>query len=370
MATAGVTLMAVGIEVARRLASRRRAELEKENEELRREIDALNKVAGQGVLGGSASDVVTRALGNVRGVNGMNRALWAMKAFVHEPPHFEYFDPVLTEQMCVMFKEIRLPMAEQTHELCFEPVSRSLFVTQMSNSVLVRIPVGARGLILDDQDAWRIGPADKFGNGISGLHNVSLSHRNPGCLWLTLQSSNTLLLVEATTMKLRRIIKCPTLLKRPDNTAALVGGPHCLRECPLTGDVWVALKGSVGCHPGEIPGLAEASGKTGFALAKERVCCDPKALRKRMNELNDMGTTRRPRRVSLFGSLTRTITIQTRTRTAVSYTRHNLALPWSPSTRPETVGSVRINRRRFFACRVDLRLRNTRRRRIKNLLFI
>lgn len=288
MATAGLALIALGTEVARRIASRRRAALEKENEELRREIDALNKVAGKGVLG-SSTNLVTRALGTVRGVNGMNRALWGMKAFVHEPPLFEYFDPVLTEQMCVVFKEVRLPMAEQTHELCYEPVSRSLFVTQMSNSVLVRIPVGARGLILDDQDAWRIGPTDKYGNGISGLHNVSLSHANPGCLWLTLQSSNTLLLIEATTLKLRRIFKCPTLLKRPDRTAALVGGPHCLRECPITGDIWVALKGSVGCHPGEIPGLAAASGKTGFALAKERVCCDPKALRRRMDELNELG---------------------------------------------------------------------------------
>lgn len=212
-----------------------------------------------------------------------------MGAFNHEPPNFEYFDPVLTEQMCVLFKEIRLPMAEQTHELCYEPTSRSLFVTQMSNSVLVRVPVGARGLILDDQDAWRIGPHDANGNGVSGLHNVSLSYANPGCIWLTLQTSNTLLLVEATNMKLRRILKVPTLMKRADGTAALVGGPHCLRECPKTGDVWVALKGTQGCHPGEIPGLAEASGKKGFALAKERVCCDPKALRKRMDELSSLG---------------------------------------------------------------------------------
>ena len=287
--TIGIALVALGSELARRRAKRRSDELERDKASLSLEIEALSKVAGMSGVLGSTATATTRALGNVKGVNGMNRALWAMGAFKHEPPNFEYFDPVLTEQMCVLFKEIRLPMAEQTHELCYEPTSRSLFVTQMSNSVLVRVPVGARGLILDDQDAWRIGPHDANGNGVSGLHNVSLSYANPGCIWLTLQTSNTLLLVEATNMKLRRILKVPTLMKRADGTAALVGGPHCLRECPKTGDVWVALKGTQGCHPGEIPGLAEASGKKGFALAKERVCCDPKALRKRMDELSSLG---------------------------------------------------------------------------------
>lgn len=287
--TIGIALVALGSELARRRAKRRSDELERDKASLSLEIEALSKVAGMSGVLGSTATATTRALGNVKGVNGMNRALWAMGAFKHDPPNFEYFDPVLTEQMCVLFKEIRLPMAEQTHELCYEPTSRSLFVTQMSNSVLVRVPVGARGLILDDQDAWRIGPHDANGNGVSGLHNVSLSYANPGCIWLTLQTSNTLLLVEATNMKLRRILKVPTLMKRADGTAALVGGPHCLRECPKTGDVWVALKGTQGCHPGEIPGLAEASGKKGFALAKERVCCDPKALRKRMDELSSLG---------------------------------------------------------------------------------
>lgn len=287
--TIGLALVALGSELARRRAKRRADELERDKASLSLEIEALSKVAGVSGVLGATTNSTTRALGNVKGVNGMNRALWAMGAFKHEPPNFEYFDPVLTEQMCVLFKEIRLPMAEQTHELCYEPVSRSLFVTQMSNSVLVRVPVGARGLILDDQDAWRVGPHDRNGNGVSGLHNVSLSRANPGCVWLTMQTSNTLLLVEATSMKLRRILKVPTLLKRADGTAALVGGPHCLRECPKTGDIWVALKGTQGCHPGEIPGLAAESGKKGFALAKERVCCDPKALRKRMDELSSLG---------------------------------------------------------------------------------
>ena len=51
---------------------------------------------------------------------------------------------------------MKLPFAKQTHEVCYEPESRCLFVSQMSNSVLVRIPVmPADGLLGDDQDTWQ-----------------------------------------------------------------------------------------------------------------------------------------------------------------------------------------------------------------------
>ena len=155
-----------------------------ENERLRAELDALKTPA-------RAALVEQRAFGEVRGVNAMNDALWRLHAFKHEPPRFEYFDPVISEQISVDIKEVplaarpapsthpaapshrprhhappipgtrapqvRLPLATETHELCFEPTTRCLFVSQMSNSVLVRIPVGPDGLLLNDQDAWRIG---------------------------------------------------------------------------------------------------------------------------------------------------------------------------------------------------------------------
>ena len=107
-----------------------------------------------------------KAMGEVRGVNGMNTALWALGVFKHEPPKFEYFDPEDTEHMECIFKEVRLPRAEQTHEVVFEPLTRCVFVSQMSNSVLVRIPVAEGGLLLDDQDAWHVGPVDDKGNGL------------------------------------------------------------------------------------------------------------------------------------------------------------------------------------------------------------
>ena len=104
-------------------------------------------------------------MGEVRGVNGMNAALWALGAFKHEPPKFAYFDPELSEHLEVQYKEVRVPRAEQTHEVLYEPVTRCVFVTQMSNSVLVRIPVAPGGLLLDDQDAWHVGPVGELGPG-------------------------------------------------------------------------------------------------------------------------------------------------------------------------------------------------------------
>ena len=70
---------------------------------------------------------------------------------------------------------------------------------------------------------------------------------------LSLQLSNTIILLEGATMKMIHIFKVPTLLRRPasesglgkDAPAGVVGGPHCIREDPKTGDIYVALKGKL-----------------------------------------------------------------------------------------------------------------------------
>ena len=62
-------------------------------------------------------------------------------------------------------------------------------------------------MLLDDQDAWHVGPVDEKGDGLGGLHNVSVSTINPGCLWISLQFCNEVMLVEAATMKIRHIFK-------------------------------------------------------------------------------------------------------------------------------------------------------------------
>ena len=219
-----------------------------------------------------------RAQGETKGIDVMNQALWKMGALKHAPPSFRYFDPTLDEQRSTLMKEIKLPRAQQTHELCYEPLTRCLFISQMSNSVLVRIPVGPDGMLADDQDAWTVGPLHPTtGEGVSGLHNISRSWANPGCLWLSLQFANVLLLLDAATMGVRQVIRCPQLLTRADGSMVRIGGPHCVRECGQTGSIWVALKGSVPCHPQQ-----QGSGSKSLAAAVGRVCCNPQAIRERM----------------------------------------------------------------------------------------
>ena len=240
-----------------------------------------------------AGEPELKAAGEVRGVNGFNQALWALGAFKHEPPAFKYFDPELSEHLEVLFKEVRVPRAEQTHEVVYEPVTKCVFVSQMSNSVLVRIPVCPGGMLLDDQDAWHVGPVGENGDGLGGLHNLSLSAKWPGHLWVSLQFCNEVFLIEAATMKIKHMLKVPTLLVRPDKTAVRVGGPHCIRECGQTGVIWVALKGSIACHPAETPDNAAKgsadSDAPALVKAKQRVCCNPKLLADRMTKLDKLG---------------------------------------------------------------------------------
>ena len=254
--------------------------LRAENAKLRAEIGQLR--ANEGV-----TTFPKQAPGQLRGVHHMNVALWKMGAMQHEPPKFAFFQPHLESKAATVFKEIRLPLAKETHEVVYEPTTRCVFVSQMTNSVLVRIPVGADGLLIDDADAWLVGPVSAEGIGISGLHNLSLSKRHPGCLWVSLQFANQLLLIEAATMAIRKVILCPSLLKRADGTAAKVGGPHCIRECEVHGHIHVALKGSVPCHPGEE--LVTPGERTSLKKAITRACCDPKALRERLELLEEMG---------------------------------------------------------------------------------
>ena len=107
-------------------------------------------------------------------------------------------------------------------------------------------------------------------------------------------------------MKIKHLLKTPTMLVRPDRTAVRVGGPHCVRECGETGPLWVALKGSVSCHPAETAdnlARATAGGANVVApaehpalkKAKERVCCNPKLLAQRMKQLEDLGYSSPPR---------------------------------------------------------------------------
>lgn len=157
-------------------------------------------------------------LGAKKQSNYANDKNFKRNVLKHAPPEFKYFDPKGNEAMAVHIKEVKLPQAEQTHEVrgprrgpwavphlppvpspdpaawpplpqvCYEPETQCVFVSQMSNSVLVRIPVDGNGFLVDNQDAWMVGELNADGTkGISGMHNVSLSKVHKGCLWISLQ---------------------------------------------------------------------------------------------------------------------------------------------------------------------------------------
>lgn len=59
-----------------------------------------------------------------------------------------------------------------------------------------------------------------------------------------------------------------------------VGGPHCMRECPVTGDVWAGLKGALKDAP-----CGERTRRT----AGKSSCCDPEKQAEAMAELAKRG---------------------------------------------------------------------------------
>ena len=225
-------------------------------------------------------------------LNLLNKISYNLDILKHEPPKLTHLTTDLNEQKSVIFKEIKLPKAEQTHEICYEPKSNYVFVSQMSNSVLVRIPVcQTSGLLLDQQDAWLIGETDTSGKGISGLHNISLSYKYPGCLWLSLQYANTIFLLEATNMNILKIFRVPIYYKKSDNEVLKIGGPHAIRECPHSGLIWVALKGSISCHPNINMTNDYSSENMGIKIkqALNRNCCSIDSLKQYMSILESNG---------------------------------------------------------------------------------
>ena len=143
--------------------------------------------------------------------NAENDDAFRAGALKHEPPTFAFLGHEMeNEGLAVNLKELRLPRAKETHEICYEPITKSVFISQMSSGVLVRLPMDANGLLVDDQDAWRVGEPGEAGLGLSGIHNISLSTRHPGCLWISLQYANELILVDVTaanTLRIKQILR-------------------------------------------------------------------------------------------------------------------------------------------------------------------
>jgi len=202
-------------------------------------------------------------------------------------------DPEDEEEEPVWIKEVKLRAADETHEVIFEPETSAIYVSQMTDSVLARIKVDPKtGFLKNKQTFWRIGEIlDEFVNVNgertttkinAGLHNVSLSH-NPehkGCLWLSLQYANTLLLVDVKNLDANG---APTILneyKVPVNLkdGRHVGGPHVIREDPnKPGEIWVGLKGAISCCPG-LDSVAIDIGKARLKASTPQ--CEGKKLKK------------------------------------------------------------------------------------------
>lgn len=187
---------------------------------------------------------------------------------LHKIPAFKSMP--YTEANCLealTLKEVKLPMALQTHEVCWEPLTQSLFVTQMTNSLLVRLTVNKEGYLKDKQETWQVGPEN------GGLHNASVSYDHPGHLWLTLQYMNTCLLVDVRPgddfLKVKEIYQVPSWIM-VNGKQLHVGGPHCVRECPVTHNLWACLKG------------AKEDEKN--PCAKFSQCCDVSKQREAMEE--------------------------------------------------------------------------------------
>lgn len=179
---------------------------------------------------------------------------------------FTALAPENGEEEPVWIKEVKLRAADETHEVIFEPETSAVYVSQQTDSVLAKIKVDPEtGLLENEQTFWRIGEShDEFVcvNGKptnlkinAGLHNVSLSS-NPehkGCLWLSLQYANILLLVDVKNLDKNGAPKILNEYKVPVNLkdGFHVGGPHVIREDPQKpGEIWVGLKGAISCCPG------------------------------------------------------------------------------------------------------------------------
>ena len=166
--------------------------------------------------------------------------------------------------------ELRLPWADQTHEIVYESKTECYFVSQTTDSVLIGIEADSNGNLTENVFAWGIGvpPArDKPGRLFGGhceLHGLALG-KEAGELLLTVQVSNVIMRVQAekliqaardaiAVVEAKQIIELPYVLLAEGSSQTLprnVGSPHVARQHPRTGKVWAGLKGLAVSRPGK-----------------------------------------------------------------------------------------------------------------------
>ncbi|KAF9318255.1 hypothetical protein BG003_011565 [Podila horticola] len=126
--------------------------------------------------------------------------------------------------------ENALPTASQTHEVLSIPDRKTLLVSQMSDSVLVKARVNNDGQVTGLA-------AFQIGSPTSQLHGLAHSKRYPGKVWVTLQSDNLLVLIDPRAHSLRSAPRVIKEIKVPEGK-----GPHYVGE--YGDDLWVSLQDS------------------------------------------------------------------------------------------------------------------------------
>ncbi|KAM3484180.1 hypothetical protein MY8738_002448 [Beauveria namnaoensis] len=126
--------------------------------------------------------------------------------------------------------EYQLPPAVQTHEFARVPGTNFVLLSQMSDSVLLKIQLDP---VTEAPIAYQSFPMGTSSQ--SGLHGIWPSTLYPGKMWMTLQNENKLLLVKPGCT----LTSPPSIVKTIDIPAP-GNGPHCVFE--IDGRVWASLK--------------------------------------------------------------------------------------------------------------------------------
>ncbi|CAG8626853.1 11591_t:CDS:1 [Racocetra persica] len=125
--------------------------------------------------------------------------------------------------------ENQLPLANQSHEVV--KVEDIVLVSQMDISVLVKVQVDKYGV------AQQVA-GFQIANPTSSLHGLALSAKNPGMVWITLETDNKLVLIDPVASS---VTDAPKVIKEID-VPKPGNGPHYIGEYET--DLWVSLKES------------------------------------------------------------------------------------------------------------------------------
>ncbi|HLZ56795.1 MAG TPA: hypothetical protein VKR06_07585 [Ktedonosporobacter sp.] len=123
--------------------------------------------------------------------------------------------------------EYTLPQAEQTHEIIKIPDKPLVLISQLSNSMLVKLWLDPDTEEVTDIESFPIGPSRD-----TMLHGLAVSQWYPGKIWLTLEGTHKILLVLVRSFRRCHIqFSLRAILKTTCSTLARMGP---VRSCAST----------------------------------------------------------------------------------------------------------------------------------------